>query len=71
MLNFEKLMPIALILTLAVLASTGVSLAAEQALPGDFLYPIKVGVNERVQASLAATPKAKNTTSNSLGDPTY
>ncbi|MEK7618816.1 MAG: DUF5667 domain-containing protein [Patescibacteria group bacterium] len=60
LLNFgKKLMPIALILTLAVLASTGVSLAAEQALPGDFLYPIKVGVNERVQASLAATPKAK------------
>ena len=46
-----KFMPIAILLI--VLLGGGVSFAAEGALPGDALYPVKVGVNERVRAALA------------------
>lgn len=35
-----------------LLASTGVSFAAEQTLPGDILYPVKVNVNEEVRGAL-------------------
>ncbi len=47
----------AAVLVLAV--GGGTAAAAEGALPGDILYPIKVHVNEEVQATLAFTPKAK------------
>lgn len=33
--------------------------AAESALPGDVLYPIKVNVNEEVRAALARTPESR------------
>ena len=33
--------------------------AAQGALPGDTLYPIKISVNERVELALATTPEAK------------
>lgn len=42
-----------------MLSSAGVSYAAEGALPGDTLYPVKVGVNEELRAALAPTPEAK------------
>jgi hypothetical protein len=43
-----------------VLASgTGVSLAAEHALPGDQLYSVKTGVNERVREAFSLTSQAK------------
>lgn len=48
---------IAAILIVAV--SAGTVAAAETALPGDVLYPIKVHVTEEVRATLAVTPKAK------------
>ncbi len=35
------------------------SYAAEFSLPGDILYPVKLGVNERIIESLAITPKSK------------
>ncbi len=35
------------------------SYAAESALPGDFLYPIKIYVNEAVQTSLAMSPESR------------
>lgn len=35
-----------------ILASTGVSFAAEKTLPGDLLYPVKVNVNEEVRGAL-------------------
>jgi len=33
--------------------------AAEKALPGDVLYPVKIHVNEKVKSAVALTPKAK------------
>lgn len=46
--NFSlfKTMPLLLVLTLML--GGGVALASEYALPGDILYPIKIGVNEKV-----------------------
>ena len=42
-----------------VVVGGGTAAAAEGALPGDILYPIKVHVNEEMRATLATTPKAK------------
>jgi hypothetical protein len=45
---------------LVLLVSTGgVSIAAERALPGDFLYSLKVNMNEGVRGLVAVTPEAK------------
>ncbi|MDO8575878.1 MAG: DUF5667 domain-containing protein [bacterium] len=44
---------------LVIAVGGGTAAAAEGALPGDILYPVKVHVNEEVQATLAVTPKAK------------
>lgn len=52
-------MPIALAIILFVTAGGGVSLAAENALPGDALYSIKVNVNEEVRARLAVSSEAR------------
>ena len=46
-------------LLLFVIAGTGTVSAAQGALPGDLLYPIKVSVNEKVEVALAPTPAAK------------
>jgi hypothetical protein len=54
-----KFMPIALAILLMVVAGGGASFAAEGALPGDALYPVKVSFNEEVRAVLAISPKAK------------
>lgn len=40
-------------------SSAGAASLAEQALPGDLLYPIKVNVNEEMRAALATTPEKK------------
>ena len=40
-------------------ASGGISYAAENALPGDILYPIKTQINEPVQGALALSASAK------------
>src|SRR3989338_7355861 len=52
-----KRMPIFLVITM--LFGWGVSFAAENSLPGSLLYPIKVGVNERVGEVLALSTEAK------------
>ena len=52
-----KRMPIFLVITM--LFGGGVSFAAENSLPGSLLYPIKVGVNERVGEVLALSTEAK------------
>lgn len=44
---------------LIVVVSGGTAAAAEGALPGDILYPIKIHVNEEMRATLATSPKAK------------
>ncbi|MCC7500565.1 hypothetical protein IT396_02065 [Candidatus Nomurabacteria bacterium] len=46
-------------LAVVFLISSGTTYAAEGALPGDTLYPVKVYVNESVVLSLARTPEAK------------
>lgn len=49
------------VMTVAVFALTsgGVAYAAEGALPGDTLYPVKVAVTEPLRTALAGTPGAK------------
>ena len=46
-------------LMVLVLSSAGISKAAEQSLPGDFLYPEKTKVNEKIKTSFASTPQQK------------
>lgn len=52
-----KPMPLVIILALVFGGST--TWAAEQSLPGDVLYPVKVNVNERVVTALAIGEEAK------------
>ena len=56
-LRNKKTMPILVILGLLMGGSA--SFAAENALPGDVLFPVKVHVNESVRGAVAVTPKAK------------
>lgn len=42
-----------------ILSSTGISYAAQGALPGDLLYPVKVHVNEPVRGALATSPATR------------
>lgn len=51
-------LPSALIVALLV-SSAGVSAVAASALPGDLLYPIKVGVNEEVKSAFVFTPESE------------
>lgn len=53
----RKYVPAAIILGL--LLSGTVSYAAEGAMPGDLLYPVKVGVNEKVGSALALSTESK------------
>ncbi len=46
-------------LLLFVLAGSGTVSAAQGALPGDILYPIKLAVNEKVEVALASNASAK------------
>jgi len=60
LLNFNfKPTPAFLGILLVLGASGGVSLAAENALPGDLFYPVKVGVNEEVRAAVSFSAEAK------------
>lgn len=54
----KKFIPALSIVGILVL-SGGASLFAEQALPGDSLYSLKVNVNENVRGLAAVTPEAK------------
>lgn len=56
-LRSKKTMPILVILGLLMGGSA--SFAAENALPGDVLFPVKVHVNESVRGAVAVTSKAK------------
>jgi len=56
-LNFTSTM--AVLLILAVLVGGGVSVAAEKALPGDILYPVKVDINEKVRGWLSVSEESK------------
>ena len=54
-----KPMSILLVLALLLGAGGGTSLAAEQALPGDILYPVKVDFNEKVAAAFSVNAEAR------------
>lgn len=55
-----KPMPIvAIVAVIVLIGGGGTSLAAESSLPGDFLYPVKVNVNEEVRGTLALSDEAK------------
>lgn len=56
--NKLKTMPV-IILIIALVAGGSVSVAAENTLPGDLLYPVKVGVNEGVRELFAVSAKAE------------
>jgi hypothetical protein len=42
-----------------VLSAAGISLAAERAVPGNFLYPVKTHINEKVRGALSLTTQTK------------
>ncbi len=46
-------------LALVLIVGVGTSYAAENALPGDVLYPVKIHINENVQGSLAVSQASK------------
>lgn len=57
--KFIKPMPIFASLLVMAMLGGGVSFAAENSLPGEVLYPIKVKINEEVRATLALSGEAK------------
>jgi len=44
---------------LVVFVGAGTAAAAQGSLPGDFLYPVKVSINESIEVALATTPVAR------------
>ncbi len=60
-LNITKLIIIkdmAIALLIVLMVGGGTSFAAQDALPGDILYPVKIGINEEVHAALAFSAEA-------------
>lgn len=55
----SRLMPAMLVALLVVSTSAGVSYAAESALPGDTLYPVKVSINEEIVSALMLSQQAR------------
>ncbi|MDE1925134.1 MAG: hypothetical protein KGH79_03060 [Patescibacteria group bacterium] len=58
----------ALALALVAALGSGTAYAAQGALPGDALYPVKIHLNETVQTALATTPQAKAELNASLAE---
>lgn len=54
----KKTMPILALLGL-LMSGSAASFAAENTVPGDMLYPVKIHVNENVMSAVAVTPKAQ------------
>ena len=52
-------MTIIITLLIAAVVGGGTSMVAENALPGDLLYPVKISINEEVRAALAFSGGAK------------
>ena len=50
--TLQKPMPIIISLMFILVAASGTSIAAEHSLPGDILFPIKIGVNEQIAGAL-------------------
>ena len=58
-LNLHSKSMIAAFLAVMLLVGGGSSYAAENAVPGDVLYPVKVDVNENIQSAFALTDTAE------------
>lgn len=60
-LSVNKLIlkPMPIIIILALMIGSGTSLAAQGAMPGDVLYPVKLSVNERVASWVAVSDEAQ------------
>lgn len=56
---FGRAAGVAGLVTTMLASAAGVSYAAEGSLPGDVLYPVKVGINEELRVAFAATEKDK------------
>lgn len=56
---FNRFKPVYLGLPVLVLLGGSVSFAAENSLPGDFLYPVKTNINENVMRFAAFSPQQK------------
>ncbi|MES2470833.1 MAG: DUF5667 domain-containing protein [Patescibacteria group bacterium] len=54
-----RTMAYALVVLVFVAGSVGTSYAAEKAVPGDILYPIKVNINEPLRSAVAVKKEAK------------
>jgi hypothetical protein len=52
-------MPIVIGLLIVALLGGGASVAANNSLPGDFLYPVKIDLNEKVTGVFQLSPEAK------------
>lgn len=57
--NFRNKKGISILVIVSLLMGGSVSLAAENTVPGDVLFTVKVHVNENVRGAVAVTPKAK------------
>ncbi|MBI5078217.1 MAG: hypothetical protein HZB11_02545 [Candidatus Yonathbacteria bacterium] len=57
--NFRNKKSISILIIGGLLTFGSVSLAAENTVPGDALYAVKIHINEQVRAAVAVTPKAK------------
>jgi len=57
--NFRNKKGISILVIIGLLMGGTVSFAAENTVPGDALFPVKVYVNESVRGAVAVTPKAK------------
>lgn len=55
----KKYMFASIVVFLVLALGGGVGYAAEQSLPNDLLYPVKVHINEEVYSALAFSPEAK------------
>ncbi len=59
MKSFRKNRMLPVFVTLGLVMGGSVSFAAENTLPGDFLYPVKVHLNEPVRGAIYVSPEAK------------
>lgn len=56
---FKRPVLVLLALFLIIASGAGISFAAERALPGDILYPVKIKVNEEIRGLISITDEKK------------
>jgi len=61
-----KYMPIIIVIALILVTGGGTTMAAENSLPGDMLYPVKISVNEKVAGYFAVSNESKAELANTL-----